>query len=121
MVRLAIIAPAGYPQTATSVDGSVIVVGGSTLGQRLGHDVATKSTSIVTLNTPGSVVPKKALIDLMRVRLFNRQEPNIPLLQQKSSHFHMMGLLRPRGILLPTSAPSEVRRALLMPSTIQAK
>lgn len=60
LVRLAIIAPAGYPQTVTSVDGSVIVVGGSTLGQRSGHDVATKGTSIVTLDTPGGVVPQRS-------------------------------------------------------------
>jgi probable HAF family extracellular repeat protein len=60
LVRLAIIAPAGYPQTVTSADGSVLVVGRSPLDQRLGHDVATKGTSVVTLDTPRGVVPQRS-------------------------------------------------------------
>ena len=60
LVGLAIIAPNGASQAVTSADGSVIVVEGSALGQRLGNDVATKASSIVTLDTPLGVVPQRS-------------------------------------------------------------
>lgn len=60
LVWLAIIAPTGESQSVTSADGSVIVVEGSALGQRLGNDVATKASSIVTLDTPLGVVPQRS-------------------------------------------------------------
>jgi probable HAF family extracellular repeat protein len=60
LVGLAVIAPIGYAQSVTRVGGSVIVTERSALGRRLGHDVATNSTSIVTLDTPGGAVTQRA-------------------------------------------------------------
>jgi hypothetical protein len=49
LVGLAIVAPVTCAQTVTGVDGSIIVVERSVLGDRLAHDMATENTSTVRL------------------------------------------------------------------------
>ena len=70
LVGSVVLSAAGYAQTGTSVGGSVIVTEGLALGQRLGHDVATNGTSVVTLSTPGGIISPRSSSGVAVIRPF---------------------------------------------------